>query len=236
MATIRSCELWRAMVDVSLFVPPTQHGLKMLHINMPEEAVRDMLAYDDDGNGIDFEEFADMMEGEVGAAAWWNVLLRKRELKEIFSYIDQDGSGAIDIDELLTVLEQVSANSKTVMSKIEVTKLFEEADADGSGEIEFSEFCAVMDTCLDLEPQFEMKNGVMNQKLFTGCWCGDEVLKCPVDAGPSLQNAFTAVVQEDADLIVLDKSDYTKISKFGFEGVIESNTKELVRLPVFSGV
>ena len=53
--------------------------------------------------------------------------------------IDEDGSGAIDVDEMRTAFNFLGV----AMSQKEVEEMFAEVDEDGSGEIEFDEFIEV---------------------------------------------------------------------------------------------
>lgn len=64
---------------------------------------------------------------------------RQAELRECFALIDEDGSGAIDVDEMRTAFSFLGV----AMSQKEVEEMFAEVDEDGSGEIEFDEFIEV---------------------------------------------------------------------------------------------
>jgi centrin-1 len=62
------------------------------------------------------------------------------ELKEAFSLIDQDGSGAIELKELQVAMKAVGVT----LRKEELNALFAQADSDHSGTITFEEFAEMM--------------------------------------------------------------------------------------------
>jgi len=62
------------------------------------------------------------------------------DLKEAFSLIDQDGSGAIDVKELQVAMKAVGVT----LRKEELNALFAQADKDHSGTVTFEEFVEMM--------------------------------------------------------------------------------------------
>ena len=62
-------------------------------------------------------------------------------------------AGSIDPDEMYSALHDVGAS----ISLEEVERMILEVDDEGSGEIEFAEFCAIMETCVDGEPEYTYK-------------------------------------------------------------------------------
>jgi hypothetical protein len=64
-----------------------------------------------------------------------------------------EGAGAIDADEMHEALTKVGA----CITLEEVEEMINMVDDDGSGEIEFAEFCAIMETCVDGEPEYTYK-------------------------------------------------------------------------------
>merc|ERR1711935_378644 len=62
------------------------------------------------------------------------------EMKEAFDLFDNDGSGAISVNELTSAMKSLGFDVKHAV----VFNMVEDLDADGSGEIEFSEFLEVM--------------------------------------------------------------------------------------------
>ncbi|KAJ9530851.1 hypothetical protein QJQ45_028828 [Haematococcus lacustris] len=69
---------------------------------------------------------------------------QKQQLKECFELMDQDGSGAIDADELGAAFKLLGIH----MKKAELGELLNEVDHDGSGEVEYLEFLEIMTTTL----------------------------------------------------------------------------------------
>jgi len=69
---------------------------------------------------------------------------QKQQLKECFELMDQDGSGAIDADELGAAFKLLGIR----MKKSEIEELLAEVDHDGSGEVEYLEFLEIMTTTL----------------------------------------------------------------------------------------
>lgn len=68
--------------------------------------------------------------------------MQKLQLKTWFDFIDADGSGEIDVDELEDPLTSLGLAT----TRDEVQRLVEVVDADNSGEIGFEEFVAVITT------------------------------------------------------------------------------------------
>ena len=62
------------------------------------------------------------------------------EIKEAFDLFDNDGSGAISVNELTSAMQSLGFDVKHAV----VYNMVADLDADGSGEIEFGEFLDVM--------------------------------------------------------------------------------------------
>merc|ERR1712139_127353 len=62
------------------------------------------------------------------------------EMKEAFDLFDNDGSGAISVNELTSAMKSLGFDVKHAV----VYNMVADLDADGSGEIEFGEFLEVM--------------------------------------------------------------------------------------------
>merc|ERR1712124_227246 len=62
------------------------------------------------------------------------------EIKEAFDLFDNDGSGAISVNELTSAMKSLGFDVKHAV----VYNMVADLDADGSGEIEFGEFLEVM--------------------------------------------------------------------------------------------
>merc|ERR1712025_189265 len=62
------------------------------------------------------------------------------EIKEAFDLFDNDGSGAISVNELTSAMQSLGLDVKHAV----VYNMVADLDADGSGEIEFGEFLDVM--------------------------------------------------------------------------------------------
>ncbi len=61
--------------------------------------------------------------------------------KAAFDYVDTDGSGEIDSDELGKVMIKISNQMGTIPpSKKDIKEMFDNIDTDHSGEIDFEEF------------------------------------------------------------------------------------------------
>ncbi|GAX79997.1 hypothetical protein CEUSTIGMA_g7437.t1 [Chlamydomonas eustigma] len=64
------------------------------------------------------------------------------ELQQVFKLMDDDGSGAIDIDELGAAFKLLGFQ----LTKNEILQLMDQVDEDGSGELDFSGFLEIMTT------------------------------------------------------------------------------------------
>ncbi|KAG2496580.1 hypothetical protein HYH03_005402 [Edaphochlamys debaryana] len=69
---------------------------------------------------------------------------QKQQLKECFELMDQDGSGAIDAEELGAAFKLLGIR----MKRSELAALLAEVDHDGSGEVEYPEFLEIMTVTL----------------------------------------------------------------------------------------
>eukprot|EP00439_Symbiodinium_sp_Y106_P067078 s626_g11.t1 len=98
------------------------------------------------GNGvIEWPEFLSMMSQYGGGQGLENAFTQERldELREIFNLFDEDGSGALDAEELLE-LNFVLRSVGLAPSQKELENMIAEVDADGSGQIEWDEFLFLM--------------------------------------------------------------------------------------------
>ena len=62
------------------------------------------------------------------------------EFREVFEMFDNDGEGAIDAQELATVMRALGQNP----TQAELEEMVKRVDSDGSGQIEFEEFLQLM--------------------------------------------------------------------------------------------
>ncbi|EFJ50336.1 hypothetical protein VOLCADRAFT_35532, partial [Volvox carteri f. nagariensis] len=69
---------------------------------------------------------------------------QKQQMKECFELMDQDGSGAIDAEELAAAFKLLGIK----MKRAELAQLLAEVDHDGSGEVEYPEFLEIMTVTL----------------------------------------------------------------------------------------
>merc|ERR1739848_67201 len=63
-----------------------------------------------------------------------------QEYREVFSLVDEDGSGEIGKEEIASLMATLGIG----IGDEELDKMILEIDEDGSGEIGFDEFCAIM--------------------------------------------------------------------------------------------
>lgn len=91
---------------------------------------------DTDGSGeINYTEF-------LAATIDANVYMREDYLKTAFQMFDKDGSGKIDNEEVLELLQ--GEDLSNLVSKDAIQKALHEIDANGDGEIDFEEFMEMM--------------------------------------------------------------------------------------------
>lgn len=82
-------------------------------------------------------------EGCVSMPVVSGIQLTDRELaefKELFNLVDKDGSGAIDAEEIRTLMNMLGMTP----TPAEVIDLVHEIDTDGNGEVDFEEFLVVL--------------------------------------------------------------------------------------------
>ena len=93
-------------------------------------------AADTDNSGeIDYTEF-------IAATIDTNIFMRDDYLRTAFQMFDKDGSGKIDNEEVVALLQ--GEDLQTLVSKEAIQSAMLEIDANGDGEIDFEEFMAMM--------------------------------------------------------------------------------------------
>ena len=95
-----------------------------------------MKAADTDGSGeINYTEF-------LAATIDANIFMREDYLRTAFNMFDKDGSGKIDNEEVIALLQ--GEDLSNLVSKDAIGQAMKEIDANGDGEIDFEEFMAMM--------------------------------------------------------------------------------------------
>jgi len=122
--------------DVSITAAELGSVMKSLGIDMTQTELEDMINdVDADGNGsIDFPEFVALMSKKMTETE------TREELRAAFAHFDKDGSGYIDKEELLLVMEQLGEK----LTDQEADEMMAEADNNGDGQIDFEEFVQMM--------------------------------------------------------------------------------------------
>jgi len=98
-----------------------------------------MKGVDDEGDGVDFHEFLELIDALNEAEDRGGPLRPKYRV--MFEKFDLDGSGWISSDELRDIIE---ASGKKV-KELELEEMLSEFDRSGDGHIEFEEFCAFIE-------------------------------------------------------------------------------------------
>ena len=70
-----------------------------------------------------------------------NVRAREKEYKRAFDFIDRDGSGQLDVDELAVLFKLVGQSA----SKNEIEQLIKTVDNNGDGKVDFEEFVQMLE-------------------------------------------------------------------------------------------
>ena len=97
---------------------------------------------DADGSGtLEFDEFADMM-----------VKWQEEELRDVFSFFDDDASGSISVSELSAAIQALGENGVT---SDEADARAARVDSDGSGLIDVDEFCVYMKPLMSITQRHE---------------------------------------------------------------------------------
>jgi len=98
-----------------------------------------MKGVDDEGDGVDFHEFLELIDALNEAEDRGGPVLAKYQV--MFEKFDLDGSGWISSDELRDIL----AVSGKKVDDFELEKTMSELDRSGDGHIEFGEFCTFIE-------------------------------------------------------------------------------------------
>merc|ERR1712084_153990 len=141
------------------------------------------------------------------------------EIKEAFDLFDNDGSGAISVNELTSAMQSLGFDVKQAV----VYNMVADLDSDGSGEIEFGEFLDVMTAKLSEKNTREEIDRVFNlfDKDRSNELSVEEFMKICKEVG---QDADEADVRElvkrcdlDGDGTVTKEDFYNVITKRTFE-------------------
>lgn len=98
---------------------------------------------DTDGSGeINYTEF-------LAATIDQTVFLREDYLRTAFKLFDKDGSGKIDNDEVIALLQGEELGN--LVSSNAIATAMKEIDQNGDGEIDFDEFMAMMKKATELD-------------------------------------------------------------------------------------
>merc|ERR1712194_882725 len=141
------------------------------------------------------------------------------EMKEAFDLFDNDGSGAISVNELTSAMKSLGFDVKHAV----VYNMVSDLDADGSGEIEFGEFLDVMTAKLSERNSKEEIDRVFNlfDKDRNGTFEGDELSKVCKELGEDMpEEDVRELIQRmdlDKDGVVNSDDFYNVITKKYFE-------------------
>ena len=120
--------------DGSLSLDELKKGLKDKENG---DSIYEMLiAADTDGSGeINYTEF-------IAATIDQQVFMREDYLRTAFNMFDKDGSGTIDNEEVIALLQ--GDDLQNLVSKDAIATAMKEIDQNGDGEIDFEEFMEMM--------------------------------------------------------------------------------------------
>jgi len=125
--------------DGSLTFLEIENGLRELQVENYKEVLENMRSADTDNSGeIDYTEF-------LAATMDTKMYMNEGYLKAAFDMFDQDGSGKIDNEEVLELLN--GDLLQNLVSNDAIKKAMLEIDQNGDGEIDFEEFKMMMKKC-----------------------------------------------------------------------------------------
>jgi len=141
------------------------------------------------------------------------------EMKEAFDLFDNDGSGAISVNELTSAMKSLGFDVKHAV----VFNMVADLDADGSGEIEFGEFLDVM--CAKISDKNTMEEIDRVFKLFdkdrNGSLEADDLSRVCKELGEEMSEEDVREVIQRADLdgdgLVTLQDFYNVLTKKTFE-------------------
>ena len=133
------------------------------------------------------------------------------QLRTLFNTIDKDGSGGIDLEEILEIYDVLGLKA----TEEEMQEMLEAADADQDGVLNYDEFLTIMDqfgvTASSGANQWVVKeDGTLETEMTTGASFGEE----SIQGERPLRATITAL--KTTDLVVLDGADYGRIMADGF--------------------
>ena len=120
--------------DGSLSLEELKKGLKGKENG--ETILNLLISADTDGSGeINYTEF-------LAATIDANIFMREDYLRTAFNMFDKDGSGKIDNEEVVALLQGEDLGN--FVSKDAISSAMKEIDENGDGEIDFQEFMEMM--------------------------------------------------------------------------------------------
>ena len=149
------------------------------------------------------EKVLDVMPSDSGVST--------EQLKTLFNTIDKDGSGGIDLEEILEICDVLGLKA----TEEEMQEMLEAADADQDGVLNYDEFLTIMDqfgvTASSGANQWVVKeDGTLETEMASGASFGEE----SIQGERPLRATITAL--KNTDLVVLDGADYGRIMADGF--------------------
>ena len=136
----------------------------------------------------------------------------EKELKKLFDSIDTDGSGEIDVDELMEICQRLGVT----VSDDEVKEMMESADSDGNGVLDFEEFMKVIEQ-FGIKKQTndweEVGHQLVQKVMVSGTCFGEDSLQGEHPLRATLH------ASEHTDLMVLHGADFMKVIMQGEEKI-----------------
>ena len=127
--------------DGSLSLDELRKGLKEKENG--ETILKLLQSADTDGSGeINYTEF-------LAATIDANIFMREDYLRTAFNMFDKDGSGKIDNQEIIELLQ--GEDLVNLVSKEAIGTAMKEIDANGDGEIDFEEFMEMMRKATEID-------------------------------------------------------------------------------------
>lgn len=123
--------------DGSITIDELQRGFG--HVENSKTLLQLLKGADTDNSGsIDYTEF-------LAATIDAKTFMKQDYLRTAFNMFDKDGSGKIDKDELVELLQGEDFTNMVPQEELKI--YLKEVDANGDGEIDFEEFVEMMGKC-----------------------------------------------------------------------------------------
>eukprot|EP00241_Pyramimonas_parkeae_P004221 CAMPEP_0114241856 /NCGR_PEP_ID=MMETSP0058-20121206/9854_1 /TAXON_ID=36894 /ORGANISM="Pyramimonas parkeae, CCMP726" /LENGTH=888 /DNA_ID=CAMNT_0001354407 /DNA_START=268 /DNA_END=2934 /DNA_ORIENTATION=- len=175
----------------------------------------------EDPPSVDFAQFLAALRKSNGQCLWLDQLMVQKELKEVFSDIDEDGSGEIDQAELDKALKELGMS----VPQESLQEFFVDEEGKPQAAIGCEQFVTICQTISDSQKSEFVEFSSGDSLGPTVCVRESERME-----GGSLR------AHENMKLLIMERSEFLRVEAQGQDGMLEAKMETLKQCPYFLDV